>query len=456
MTSLFIFRRDFRLNDNLGLIECYKKSNKVIPIFIFTPEQIEKNSFFSSNSFQFMLESLEELNDTLNKKYNSKIHYYYGDNVDVLKNIYKKCNYDSIFFNMDYTPYAINRDKLIKEFCEENKIDCIIKEDYLLMPMGTFLKENDEVYQKYTPFKNNAKKFDIMSPNNYKFNDNKFDNIKTTFHIDKLNKYYVKNDEILVRGGRENAMNILKDMNQFSNYVDIRNKLQMKTTHLSAYIKYGCVSIREVFHTVLKLFGINHGIIDQLLWREFYFYLAFYIPRVLEQKSLKPKYDDIKWENNLEIFEAWKNGNTGFPGVDAGMREMNKTGFMHNRARLITSGILIKILNCDWRLGEKYFATKLVDYDPSVNNGNWQWSSGSGADSQPYFRILSPWKQTLDNDPECEYIKKWIPELKNVNNKDIHNWDKNYSKYDVNYPKPIVDYNKMRKDIIEIYKKGIS
>ena len=403
-----------------------------------------------------MLESLEELNDTLNKKYNSKIHYYYGDNVDVLKNIYKKCNYDSIFFNMDYTPYAINRDKLIKEFCEENKIDCIIKEDYLLMPMGTFLKENDEVYQKYTPFKNNAKKFDIMSPNNYKFNDNKFDNIKTTFHIDKLNKYYVKNDEILVRGGRENAMNILKDMNQFSNYVDIRNKLQMKTTHLSAYIKYGCVSIREVFHTVLKLFGINHGIIDQLLWREFYFYLAFYIPRVLEQKSLKPKYDDIKWENNLEIFEAWKNGNTGFPGVDAGMREMNKTGFMHNRARLITSGILIKILNCDWRLGEKYFATKLVDYDPSVNNGNWQWSSGSGADSQPYFRILSPWKQTLDNDPECEYIKKWIPELKNVNNKDIHNWDKNYSKYDVNYPKPIVDYNKMRKDIIEIYKKGIS
>jgi deoxyribodipyrimidine photo-lyase len=181
------------------------------------------------------------------------------------------------------------------------------------------------------------------------------------------------------------------------------------------------------------------------------------MPKVLEQKSLKEQYDKIKWENNPKIFEAWKNGNTGFPGVDAGMREMNETGFMHNRARLITSGILIKILNCDWRLGEKYFATQLVDYDPSVNNGNWQWSSGSGADSQPYFRILSPWKQVQDNDPNCEYIKKWIPELNDVPNKDIINWGKYYEKYKnkVKYPKPIVDYDIMRKEIVEVYKKGL-
>lgn len=455
MNSIFIFRRDFRLNDNSGLIECYKKSNKVLPIFIFTPEQIEKNSFFSSNSFQFMIESLEELNNELKDKYNSKIHYYYGNNIDILKDIYKKYNFDTIYFNMDYTPYAIKRDNLIKDFCKENKIDCNIIEDYLLMPIGTFLKENKEVYQKYTPFKNNAKKFKFNESNNYKFPENKFDNIKTTFTIDKLNKFYSKNDKIAVRGGRNNVLSIIKNLDQFSNYINTRNNLKNQTTHLSAYIKYGCISIREIFTIISKLFDINHGLIDQLLWREFYFYLVFYIPRVLEQKSLKPQYDNIKWENNPKIFEAWKNGNTGFPGVDAGMREMNETGFMHNRARLITSGILIKILNCDWRLGEKYFATKLVDYDPSVNNGNWQWSSGSGADSQPYFRVMSPWKQTLDNDPDCDYIKKWIPELKDVKNKDIHNWDKNYNKYNLNYPKPIVDYDKMRKEILNIYKKGL-
>jgi deoxyribodipyrimidine photo-lyase len=197
-------------------------------------------------------------------------------------------------------------------------------------------------------------------------------------------------------------------------------------------------------------------LIDQLLWREFYYYLAYYFPRVLQGKSLKEQYDGIKWNNDPKIFEAWTNGNTGFPGVDAGMREMNSTGYMHNRARLITSGILIKILNIDWRLGEKYFARTLIDYDPSVNNGNWQWSSGSGADSQPYFRIMSPWKQVIDNDPDCEYIKKWIPELADVPVKDILNWGKSYTKYkNIKYPKPIVDYEVMRKEIVDVYKKGI-
>lgn len=455
MTSIFIFRRDFRIEDNLGLIKCYEKSNKVLPIFIFTEEQIKNNEYFSSNSFQFMLESLEDLNNSL-KKYNSQIHYYYGnDNISVLKKIYKEYDFDAIYFNMDYTPYSIKRDESIKDFCEENKIYCYMIEDYLLMPIGTFLKENKEVYQKYTPFKNNAKKFNISEPTYIKFNDKKLDKIKFKFKISDLDKYYIKNENSMIHGGRDNSLQILKNIKDFSDYGEIRNNLILPTTHLSAYIKYGAVSIREVYYNINKIFGKDHGLIDQLLWREFYFYLVYYIPRVLQNKSLKPQYDKIKWENDPKIFEAWKNGNTGFPGVDAGMREMNFTGFMHNRARLITSGILIKILNCDWRLGEKYFATKLIDYDPSVNNGNWQWSSGSGADSQPYFRIMSPWKQTLDNDPNCEYIKKWIPELKDVPNKDIHNWDKNYHKYKVNYPSPIVNYVKMRKEIVDVYKKGL-
>lgn len=454
MRSIFIFRRDFSINDNLGFIECYKKSSNILPIFIFTPEQIESNPYFSKKSFNFMLESLNELDDELKTNYKTQIHYYYGDNTNIIKDIYKKYDYDSIFFNMDYTPYSKKRDEQILNFCNENKINCFMIENYLLMPIDTFLKDDKSVYQKYTPFKNRAKKINIPKPNNYKFNSEKFDKIKYSFNLKDLEKYTEKNNTI-THGGRKNALNILKNMDKFINYSTERNNLTKETTHLSAYIKFGCVSIREVYDTIYKLFGVDNGLIDQLLWREFYFYLVYYIPRVLEQKSLKEKYDKIEWENDPKKFEAWMNGNTGFPIVDAGMRELNSTGFMHNRARLVTSCILIKILNCDWRLGEKYFATKLIDYDPSVNNGNWQWVSGSGADSQPYFRIMSPWKQSIDYDPNCEYIKRWIPELKDIPNKDIHNWNKNYNKYKIKYHGPIVDYDIMRKDIVEIYKKGL-
>jgi deoxyribodipyrimidine photo-lyase len=458
MTSIFIFRRDFRLTDNTGFIECFKTSSKVLPIFIFTPEQIEHNTYFSSNSFQFMLESLEDLDKELKDNYKSQIHYFYGSNTKVLEDLLKEYSYDSIYFNMDYSPYAIKRDNEIKSFCENHKIKCTMQEDYLLSSIGAFLKEDGGCYQKYTPFKNNAKKNKVNVPNNFVFDKiDKFYKIKNSYDLSNLDKYYKVNNKILVHGGRENGLKILKNMKNFVNYGSERNDLITPTTHLSAYIKFGCISIREVYHTVLKLFGINHGLIDQLYWREFYFYLAYYFPRVLQGKSLKEDYDKIKWENNPKIFDAWTKGKTGFPVVDAGIREMNETGYMHNRARLITSGILIKILNCDWRMGEKYFATQLLDYDPIVNNGNWQWSSGSGADSQPYFRIMSPWKQAIDNDPDCEYIKHWIPELRNVPSKDILNWSKSCEKYKnkCSYPKPIVDYEVMRKDIVQVYKDGL-
>ena len=287
------------------------------------------------------------------------------------------------------------------------------------------------------------------------FKKDKFTKIKNDFDFTSLNKYYEKNPNIIVNGGRDNAIKVLNKMDEFINYDKERDELSESTTHLSAYIKYGCISIREVYFKVFDLFGIDHGIINQLMWREFYFYLVYYFPKILEGKSLKDQYDNIKWENNEEYINAWKNGMTGFPGVDAGIRQMNCTGYMHNRARLITSAILIKILNVDWKIGEKYFAQKLVDYDPSVNNGNWQWSSGSGADSQPYFRIFNPWTQIKDHDKECLYVKKWIPELKDVPAKDILKWDETYKKYKVNYPKPIVDYKVMREKIKKTYKEAL-
>jgi len=454
--SLFIFRRDYRLIDNLTLIECYKKSDTVIPIFIFTPEQIENNPYFSSNGLQFLLESLHELNEEL-EKYNSKLHYYYGDNVDILKKIYKDFQYTDIYFNQDYTVYAKERDDKIKAYATDKNINVHSNEDYLLLPINSYLKEDGTPYEVYGPFKKNARKIKTPKPSTFNFEskNSKFHTIKTTFNPDSLKKYYEINPNIAVNGGRKNALKILKNIRNYSFYANERNDLIKPTTMLSAYIKFGCVSIREVYTAISSIFGIEHGLIDQLYWREFYYYLAYYFPKVLHGKSLKEKYDGIKWENNKKNIEAWMKGETGFPAVDAGMRELNETGYMHNRARLITSGILIKIMNVDWRIGEKYFATKLIDYDPIVNNGNWQWSSGSGADSQPYFRILSPWKQAKDNDPDCEYIKKWIPELKDVPNKDIFNWDKTHIKYkNIKYPGPMVNYEIMRKDIMEVYKKG--
>ena len=454
MKSIFIFRRDYRLFDNSAFIECYKNSDSILPIFIFTPEQTKNNEYFSSNSFQFLLESLDSLDNELKDKYKSQLHYYYGTNIDVLEKLLKEYKYNSIYFNIDYTPYAVKRDDIIKDFCEKNGIEYNVYEDYLLFHIGTLLKSDGKAYEKYTPFKNNAKTKTFPLINNFQYKGTKLDKIKYDFKLSSLK--YLFNENLFVHGGRDNALEILKNIQNFVNYGSTRNDLIINTTHLSAYIKYGCVSIREVFNTVVNAFSINHVLIDQLLWREFYFYLVYYFPRVLEGKSLKEQYDGIKWGNDPKIFEAWTNGMTGFPGVDAGIREMNSTGYMHNRARLITSGILIKILNIDWRLGEKYFAKMLIDYDPAVNNGNWQWSSGSGADSQPYFRIMSPWKQVIDNDPDCEYIKKWIPELKDVPIKDIQNWGKTYNKYkNIKYPKPIVDYDIMRKDIVEVYKKGI-
>ena len=455
MKSIFIFRRDFRLDDNKGFIECYKKSEHILPVFIFTPEQVKDNEYFSSNAFQFMLESLAELDNLLKTEYKSHLHYYYGDNIKVLSDLLKEYKYDAIHFNIDYTNYAKKRDNGIKNFCEENDIECNMHEDYLLSKIGTYLKGDGSEYQKYTPFKNMAKQMSVLKPVHMKFVHGKFAKIKFSFNLGELDKYYTYNDKLEIKGGRSLGLLILKNMKQFINYGSERNDLNTSTTHLSAYIKFGCVSIREVYDTVLKNFGINHGLIDQLYWREFYYYLAYYNPQVLEGKSLKPSYDKIKWGNNEKVFKAWMQGKTGFPAVDAGMREMNETGYMHNRARLITSGILIKILNCDWRMGEKYFARMLVDYDPIVNNGNWQWSSGSGADSQPYFRIMSPWKQAIDNDPDCKYIKNWVPELKDVPCKDILKWGNTYTKYEKIYNKPIVDYEKMRKDIGNVYKKGL-
>lgn len=451
--TLFIFRRDLRIVDNIGLNFADKNFKNIIPMFIFTPEQVDKNKFKSHNAIQFMIESLKELNSDL-KKVNSKLHIFYGENKKILKKIIKQIDVENIVFNMDYTPYARKRDKKIKKFCKKNNINCVIKEDYLLDNVGTFMKKDGSPYTVFTPFRNNGLKFDIKKPNKSK--------LKNLTKTTKLNesKYidYKKNPDILVNGGRSAGVSQLKKIKNQKKYNDTRNTLSIQTTLLSAYIKFGCISIREVYWKLRKTLGLkDNGLISQLFWREFYYYICYYFPETLKGENYNKKYDKIKWNTDKENFKKWCKAETGYPIIDAGMRELNKTGYMHNRARLITSNFMNRILGYDWRLGEKYYATQLTDYDPSVNNGNWQWIASTGVDPKPYFqRLFNPWLQSKKFDLDCEYIKKWIPELKDVKNADIHNWEKAYSKYDlseINYLKPIVSYSEGRKRSVEMYRQ---
>ena len=357
---------------------------------------------------------------------------------------------------MDYTPYAIKRDKSIEAFCKENNINCKMTEDYLLGYIGRYLKSNRTPYIVYNGFRDNAVRFSVKKPRFIKIQ-----NLKATTKLKKIeNEYieYTKNKDILLKGGRKEALEKLENVKNLKDYEISRNITNIKTTLLSAYIKFGCLSIREVYYKFVELYGKKSQIVYQLYWRELYYYIAYYYPKVLNGKKFNNRNGDIKWENNREYFKKWCKGETGYPIVDAGMRELNKTGYMHNRSRLITSNFLNRILGCDWRLGERYFAKKLIDYDPAVNNGNWQWISSTGVDLKPFNqRIFNPWTQSKKADLKAEYIKKWFPKLKNIKSSELTNWEKYYHKYnlkELNYPKLIVDYKTRRQISMKMYENA--
>lgn len=340
---------------------------------------------------------------------------------------------------MDYTPYAIKRDNEIKVFCEKNNIKCEIIEDYLLAPVGTFNKKDNTYYKVFTPFKNNILKKEkyIIKPKN---NKNNFVNIQAGFECEFEDIKYIKNENILLHGGRRNALKILKNIKKFKNYNLDRNILSKNTTNLSAYIKFGCVSIREVYFYFKENLGINNSLISQLCWRDFYYYIAYYNQQVLggminkKNENFNNKFNHVKWNNNKKFINNWKNGKTGYEIVDSGMNQLNTVGYMHNRGRLITANFLNRLLGIDWRVGEKYFATKLIDYDPIVNNGNWQWISSTGVDTKPFKqRIFNPYLQEKKYDKEKEYINKW-----KINDKIL---------------KEIVNYKKVRENSIKMYTK---
>jgi deoxyribodipyrimidine photo-lyase len=328
--------------------------------------------------------------------------------------------------------------------------------DYYLCEPGTIVNGSKKPYQKFTPYYNTAKKITVEKPAKMRnLHLKKSDaHIPNKISLDEAMKKFVGNEnpDILVHGGRENAIKQIHiAAKNIKHYEKSRDELSKPTSQLSAYIKFGNISIREVYYA----FKNNHAFIRQLYWRDFYSGVLYSFPRVLGH-ALKPKYDKINWHNNERWFDAWCKGDTGFPVVDAGMRQLNTTGYMVNRARLITMSFLIKTMLIDWRKGEKYFASKLTDYDVASNNGNTLWVMGGGADSQQYMRIFNPFTQAKEHDPKCEYIKTWIPELKDINNDIILNWETEWEKNkDIKYPKPILDYSEQRKKALDMYAKAL-
>ena len=398
--NIFLFRRDFRIVDNLALNklieECGNKG--IYPMFIFNPKQIyaKNNQYFSNNCVQFMIESLDSLDQHID------VNYYEGDDIEVLTKLSKKYKINSIAYNKDYSPFAIKRDGIIEAWAKSKEIHIITAEDYTLYPMGTIQNNKNEPYQVFTPFYKKSLLIKVKAPEPPIVKHINVIGIKNIKKFDK-HKYYVVNDDLAVRGGRENALERFKNI--MTDYAKVRDYPALdKTTKLSAYIKFGCVSIREVYFNYNKVKELQR----ELVWREFYANILYYFPYVLGN-SFKEKYDNIEWTNNKEWFKKWCQGKTGYAMVDAGMSQLNKTGWMHNRLRMITAMFLTKDLLIDWRWGEKYFATKLVDYDPASNNGGWQWSASTGTDAQPYFRIFNPELQLKRYDKDYEYIRTWIP-----------------------------------------------
>jgi len=449
--SLFIFRRDLRIQDNTGLILALQNSKEVICSFIFTPEQIEHNQYRSDRCLQFMIESLEDLQKALKTK-KGKLYLFFGAFESVVLECIKKLKIDAIFVNRDYTLYGIKRDKKIESVCKKNQVSFYSTSDALLNPVENTLKRDGKPYSIFTPFYRNASKIEISPTMNNHYN-NYYSGPISFSKESSLYKKILPKRFVQAKGGRVAAQKILKNLKIFSKYsIDREFPCLDKTTHLSAHLKFTTCSIREIYHAISKQLGKSSELLRSLYWRDFFTCIAFHYPHVFEG-AFNRKFNKLKWNNDKKSFKRWCEGNTGFPIVDAGMRELNQTGFMHNRARMIVASFLVKDLHISWRLGEKYFAKALIDYDPAVNNGNWQWAASTGCDAQPYFRIFNPWTQSLKIDPKCLYIKRWVPELADLTYKEIHQWYLEEHHGKCSYPTPMLDHTKESKKTLKEYKK---
>jgi deoxyribodipyrimidine photo-lyase len=454
--GLFIFRRDLRIIDNNGLNLLNENCQNVFTIFIFTPEQVTgANKFKSDNAVQFMIESLKDLSSQINKM-GGKLLTFYGHNDKVIADCIKAWDIDVVCFNLDITPYARERDEKIFKLCEHMKTFMMCNYDYYLCEPGTVVNGSKNPYVKFTPYYDKAKKVKVESPAkmrkiHFKSSDAHIPNKIT---LEQAMKKFVGNEnpDILVKGGRQEAIKILKTaVRTQSHYSKTHNDLEKPTSHLSAYINFGNLSIREIYYA----FKSNTEFIRQLYWGSFYANVIYNYPQIIH-KSLKPKYDNLKWNHNEGWFKKWCDGKTNFPIVDACMQELNTTGYLHGRGRLIVASFLVKTMLINYKKGEQYFAKNLTDYNITNNLNNWMWVTGNGASSQEYFKIFNVWTQGFEHDNDAVYIKKWLPQLQEVPAKAIHTWYKEWENYkDTGYGKPILDYSEQKEKVLQAYREAL-
>lgn len=454
--SLFIFRRDLRLFDNTGLLTLLKESKEVVPAFIFDPRQCDPkvNEYFSDAGFQFLLTSLVELDEALRAK-GSQLYVYSGNPATIVSSLIEKDGVEAVYVNKDYTPFSRVRDKEIQDACEKAGVPFERHDDVTLSPIETIRTGQGKLYSVFTPFMRKASTFEVEAPHtnthtNYVTNPTLTQTVSLKdFKADTAGR------ELALAGGRSEALPVLKKLTFLAEYKDKRNRPDIPegTSRLSAHHKFGTISIRETYHAVRKQAGTGSQFISELYWRDFYYYTAYHFPMVFKQSFL-PWARNIVWENDETKFTRWCEGRTGVPLVDAGMRQLNHTGYMHNRVRMVVASYLTKNLLVDWKWGEKYFASKLIDYDPAQNNGGWQWSASVGTDPRP-LRIFNPYTQAQEYDPKAIYIKMWVPELASVPEKKLTDGKtQDFSAIANGYPAPLVDQKESFRRALTVYKEA--
>ncbi|ARM75614.1 cryptochrome/photolyase family protein [Acidianus manzaensis] len=393
MNCAFIFRRDLRIYDNTGLLHAGEECEKVYPIFILDPRQVENNPYKSEKAVHFMYNSLKDLDLQIKENGGEGLIIFHGIAEEVVRNLSSKIDY--FYVNEDYSPFSIKRDQDIEAIANLKSY-----QDYLL-------SSKDIIPRSFTSFYLKVKD-KVREPKEVK-------EINFGFLEGDINIGELKSENLRIKGGRKEGLELLerakhvnfekRDFPSLENY-----------TYLSPHLKFGTISIREAYFAVN-----NESFRRELYWRDFYTLIGYHYD--VFGKPFKREYSNINWENNKEYFELWKEGRTGYPIIDSGMRELNETGYINNRIRMLVSYFLVKVLFIDWRWGEMYFAQKLIDYDPLINNGNWQWIASTGTDY--IFRVFDPWKQQKIYDQNAEYIKKWVKELRDYSAEEIHSlWKK--------------------------------
>ncbi|WP_298539257.1 deoxyribodipyrimidine photo-lyase [uncultured Aquimarina sp.] len=430
--NIFWFRRDLRLDDNIGFLKAIKDDLPVLPIFIFDTEILDKLPKDDAR-LSFIHSTLQKMRKELQDNHNSSIAFFFGKPIEVFKNLIKDYTIEKVYANHDYEPYASTRDQEIKKLLKDSSIQFTTHKDQVIFEKSEIVKSDGNPYVVFTPYKNKWKE--------------QFDKSKLKIHntnpylTNLIQNTELPNFSLSDIGFKKSSIEVpdyLVTPALINNYEDTRNfpGIENGTSGLGPHLRFGTVSVRKMIKKAIA--EKNDVFWSELIWREFFMQILWHFPHT-KNKAFRPKYDRIEWRNNEKEFDAWKNGKTGYPLVDAGMRQLNKTGYMHNRVRMLVASFLCKHLLIDWRWGETYFAEKLLDYDMSANVGNWQWAAGSGVDAAPYFRIFNPTTQVTKFDKKLEYINTWVQDIN-----------------ELTYPQPIVDHKIARERCLRVYKEAVA